>query len=72
MELNVSKDEMGEAINIQNIVRRGTQCPSCLLSSDGKKEGSYMITWISDSTKEPVEMKVEDEGRLVYHKTLEM
>src|SRR4030042_266589 len=68
MKLNVSKDEMQEKLsNIQNIVEKRNTMPilSHFLLDAGKKEGSYMIaTDLETALKEPVEMKVEDEGRL--------
>ena len=68
MKLNVSKDEMQEKLsNIQNIVEKRNTMPilSHFLLDAGKKEGSYMIaTDLETALKEPVEMRVEDEGRL--------
>ena len=67
MRLNVSKDEMQEKLsNIQNIVEKKNTMPilSHFLLDAGKK-GSYIVaTDLETALKEPVEMKVEEEGKL--------
>jgi DNA polymerase-3 subunit beta len=68
MKLNVSKDEMQDKLsNIQNIVEKRNTMPilSHFLLDAGKKKGSCLIaTDLETALKEPVEMKVEEEGRL--------
>ncbi|MFH0933563.1 MAG: DNA polymerase III subunit beta [Nitrospirota bacterium] len=67
MKLNVSKDEMQEKLsNIQNIVEKKNTMPilSHFLLDIGKK-GSYIVaTDLETALKEPVEVKVEEEGKL--------
>jgi DNA polymerase-3 subunit beta len=68
MKLNVSKDEMQDKLsNIQNIVEKRNTMPilSHFLLDAGEKKGSYLIaTDLETALKEPVEMKVEEEGKL--------
>jgi len=67
MRLNVSKDEMQEKLsNIQNIVEKKNTMPilSHFLLDAGKK-GSYIVaTDLETALKEPVEIKVEEEGKV--------
>jgi DNA polymerase-3 subunit beta len=67
MRLNVSKDEMQEKLsNIQNIVEKKNTMPilSHFLLDAGKK-GSYIVaTDLETALKEPVEIRVEEEGKL--------
>jgi len=67
MKLSVSKDEMQEKLsNIQNIVEKKNTMPilSHFLLSAGKK-GSYIIaTDIETALKEPLDAKVEKEGKI--------
>lgn len=67
MKLNVSKDEMQEKLsNIQNIVEKKNTMPilSHFLLDAGKK-GSYIVaTDLETALKEPVDVKVEEEGKL--------
>ncbi|MDI6890523.1 MAG: DNA polymerase III subunit beta [Thermodesulfovibrionales bacterium] len=67
MKLNVSKDEMQEKLsNIQNIVEKRNAMPvlSHFLLNAGKK-GSYIVaTDLETALKEPIEVRVEEEGRL--------
>lgn len=67
MKLNVSKDEMQEKLsNVQNIVEKKNTMPilSHFLLDAGNK-GSYIIaTDLETALKEPVEIRVEEEGKL--------
>jgi len=67
MKLSVSKNEMQQKLaNIQNIVEKKNTMPilSHFLLNAGKK-GSYIIaTDIETALKEPIEVKVEKEGKL--------
>jgi len=67
MKLSVSKDEMQEKLsNIQNIVEKRNTMPilSHFLLSAGKK-GSYIIaTDIETALREPLDAKVEKEGKI--------
>jgi len=67
MKLSVSKDEIQEKLsNIQNIVEKRNTMP--ILSHfflDAGKKGSYIVaTDLETALKEPIEMKVEKEGKL--------
>jgi DNA polymerase-3 subunit beta len=66
MKFSVSRDEMQEKLsNIQNIVEKRNTMPilSHFLLSAGKK-GSYIIaTDIETALKEPLDAKVEEEGK---------
>ena len=67
MRLNVSKDEMQEKLsNIQNIVEKKNTMPilSHFLLDVGKKGSHIVATDLETALKEPVEMKVEEEGKL--------
>lgn len=67
MKLNVSKDEMQEKLsNIQNIVEKKNTMPilSHFLLDAGKKESYIVATDLETALKEPVEVKVEEEGKL--------
>jgi DNA polymerase-3 subunit beta len=67
MKFSVSRDEMQEKLsNIQNIVEKRNTMPilSHFLLSAGKK-GSYIIaTDIETALKEPLDAKVEEEGKI--------
>ncbi len=67
MKLSVSKDEIQEKLsNIQNIVEKKNTMPilSHFLLDAGKK-GSYIVaTDLETAIKEPVTMKVEEQGKL--------
>jgi len=67
MKLIVSKDEIQQKLsNIQNIVEKRNTMPilSHFLLEAGK-EGSYLIaTDLETALKEPLEIKVEKEGRI--------
>lgn len=67
MKLSVSKDEMQDKLgDIQNIVEKRNTMPilSHFLLDAGKK-GSYIVaTDLETAIKEPLEVKVEEEGRL--------
>ncbi|NCO67965.1 MAG: DNA polymerase III subunit beta [Nitrospirae bacterium CG_4_10_14_0_8_um_filter_41_23] len=67
MKLSVSKDEMQEKLsNIQNIAEKRNTMPilSHFLLDAGKK-GSYIVaTDIETALKEPLDVEVEEEGKL--------
>jgi len=67
MKLRVSKDEIQEKLsNIQNVVEKKNTMPilSHFLLEAGKK-GSYIVaTDLETALREPVEIKVEETGRL--------
>ena len=67
MKFSVSRDEMQEKLsNIQNIVEKRNTMPilSHFLLSAGEK-GSYIIaTDIETALKEPLDVKVEEEGKI--------
>jgi DNA polymerase-3 subunit beta len=67
MRLNVSKDEMQDKLsNIQNIVEKKNTMPilSHFLLDAGKKASYIVATDLETALKEPVEMKVEEEGKV--------
>ncbi|MBI5188185.1 MAG: DNA polymerase III subunit beta [Nitrospirae bacterium] len=67
MKLSVSKDEIQEKLsNIQNIVEKRNTMPvlSHFLLSAGKKDSYIVATDLETALKEPLQVKVEKEGRL--------
>ncbi len=67
MKLSVSKEELLEKLsNIQNIVEKRNTMPvlSHFLLDAGKKKAFILATDLETAIKEPVDMKVEKEGRL--------
>ncbi len=67
MKFEVIKDEMQEKLsNIQNIVEKKNTMPilSHFLLSAGKKDSYIIATDIQTALKEPIDIKVEKEGRI--------
>lgn len=67
MKLSVSKDEMQEKLsNIQNIVEKRNAMPilSHFLLDAGEKDSYIVATDIETALKEPLNAKVEEEGKL--------
>lgn len=67
MKLSVSKEELQEKLsNIQNIVEKRNTMPilSHFLLDAGKKKSYVVATDLETAIKEPVQVKVEKEGRL--------
>jgi DNA polymerase-3 subunit beta len=67
MKLSVSRDEMQEKLsNIQNIVEKRNTMPilSHFLLDAGKKDSYIVATDIETALKEPLDAKVEEEGKL--------
>ncbi|MDP3111896.1 MAG: DNA polymerase III subunit beta [Thermodesulfovibrionales bacterium] len=67
MKLSVSKEELQEKLsNIQNIVEKRNTMPvlSHFLLDAGKKKSYIIATDLETAIKEPLEIKVEKEGKL--------
>jgi len=67
MKLSVSKEELQEKLsNIQNIVEKRNTMPvlSHFLLDAGKKKAYIVATDLETAIKEPLEVKVEKEGKL--------
>jgi DNA polymerase-3 subunit beta len=67
MKLNVTKDEIQDKLsNIQNIVEKRNTMPilSHFLFDAGNKGSTIVATDLETALKEPVEVKVEEEGKL--------
>ncbi|MDP2279499.1 MAG: DNA polymerase III subunit beta, partial [Nitrospirota bacterium] len=67
MKLSVSKEELQEKLsNIQNIVEKRNTMPvlSHFLLDVGKKKAYIVATDLETAIKEPLQVKVEKEGKL--------
>ena len=67
MKLSVSKEELQEKLsNIQNIVEKRNTMPvlSHFLLDAGKKKAHIVATDLETAIKEPLQVKVEQEGKL--------